>query len=969
MLQDRQIDRMVLKIQRLENSLEKFLVRAVVYPKVTLVKEGKEIPAVKGLKWGRDFKCETFSFTCEGLSEGVKYYLYAKTGSPEHQVSVNGHKVGMLDYIEDAFEPPARTHRYLLLDGLKNGDVVSLEAYYSHKLSGLGPYDEPFTFSYATVKDDRPYEEIGLAVLNQSVKKFCDRLSLLTKLYNSTTNRFEKVEIERVYLEIFKMLPLELDRPRDEDLDGACALIESYFEKERKLPYVGIIGHSHLDTAWLWTVEETRRKLLRTVSNAVTLLNRYEGYKFFMSTVLYLKWIEEDDPKLFGEVCRLIAEGRFECNGASWVECDGNLTGSEAFCRQFMRGKRYLRQKCGYESDTFWLPDTFGYSAALPQIMKQSGVKYFLTTKLSWNDTNTFPYETFIWKGIDGSEIPVHFNSIHTWIDEESVATRLNNVRNVRESDSYLMAYGFGDGGGGPSDEMVARALFTEKTAKDVQVEHTTVSDFMKRVCRQELPTYFGELYLELHRGTYTTNHNLKMYNRRLEEALHDAELISVLRRDRDAKKLTDELYDVLMLNQFHDILPGTCIAEATDVALKEQSKALKDAGAYNSGKGRKLYYNTLDHARLEILPAESGQTYEALDGSRTVAPYRFSAYGYGKKLKKDEIPFKVDGNVIRTPYLTAVMKDGGFSSIVYQGRELVKGGFNLVKCYEDIPYIYDNWDVDAGYEMKEKRVEFLGREVVSVGPYLLVIRTRHDIADGSSLVTDIKFRYDSPTIEFENRLVAGDKHTLIRAEFDSTLFAHSYNCEAQFGHVERNCFNRDKSDIAKFEVCSHKWTDLSEHAMGISLLSDCKYGVSCQGGRLGLTLHKSGTHPDARGDNGEFSFSYAIYPHLGSLGMDTVRSGYDFNYAPVRTSYRDLEMPYVIEGDESVVLETVKQGEDGGVVLRLYEAMGASAKISLKAEGEIILSNILEDELETLGKGGAELSFAPFEIKTVKIK
>jgi alpha-mannosidase len=258
---------------------------------------------------------------------------------------------------------------------------------------------------------------------------------------------------------------------------------------------------------------------------------------------------------------------------------------------------------------------------------------------------------------------------------------------------------------------------------------------------------------------------------------------------------------------------------------------------------------------------------------------------------------------------------------------------------------------------------------VVSVGPYLLVIRTRHDIADGSSLVTDIKFRYDSPTIEFENRLVAGDKHTLIRAEFDSTLFAHSYNCEAQFGHVERNCFNRDKSDIAKFEVCSHKWTDLSEHAMGISLLSDCKYGVSCQGGRLGLTLHKSGTHPDARGDNGEFSFSYAIYPHLGSLGMDTVRSGYDFNYAPVRTSYRDLEMPYVIEGDESVVLETVKQGEDGGVVLRLYEAMGASAKISLKAEGEIILSNILEDELETLGKGGAELSFAPFEIKTVKIK
>ena len=969
MLQDRQIDRMVLKIQRLENSLEKFLVKDVIHPSVKLHKNGKKIDAYKGMRWGQDFKCETFSFVCERLSSGVKYYLYANSGSPEHQVFVNGKRVGMLDYIEGAFEPPARTHRYLLLENLKDGDEVSLEAYYSHPVSGLGPYDDPFTFSYASVLKDRPYEEIGLAVLNQGVKSFCDRLSMLTKLYKSSKNRFEKAEIEKVYLEIFKTLPLEKVAPSDECLKQATEIIERYFATERKTPYVGIIGHSHLDTAWLWTVEETRRKLLRTVSNAVTLLNRYEGYKFFMSTVLYLKWIEEDDPVLFGEVCKLIAEGRFECNGASWVECDGNLTGSEAFCRQFIRGKRYLREHFGYESDTFWLPDTFGYSAALPQIMKKCGVKYFLTTKLSWNDTNTFPYETFIWKGIDGSEIPVHFNSIHTWIDEESVATRLDNVRNVRESDSYLMAYGFGDGGGGPSDEMVSRALFTEKHSKEVKVEHTTVSDFMKRVCRQELPTYFGELYLELHRGTYTTNHRLKMYNRRLEEALHDAELISVLRGDSEAKMLTDGLYDVLMLNQFHDILPGTCIAEATDIALAEQSKALKDANSYNRGKGRKLYFNTLDHARTEILPADKGQTYQALDGERTVAPYNFRAYGYGKKLRSDEIPFKVDGDTIVTPYLTAVMKDGGFSSIVYRGRELVKDGFNLVKCYEDVPYIYDNWDIDADYRMKEKKARFLGREVISVGPYLLVVRTKHELADHSFLETDIKFRYDSPVIEFENRLIAGDKHTLIRAEFDSTLFAPSYNCETQFGHVSRNCFDRDKSDIAKFEVCAHKWTDLSERGMGVSLLSDCKYGVSCQGGRMGITLHKSGTAPDARGDNGEFSFRYAIYPHMGDLGMDTVRAGYDFNYSPVPTAYRGLDMPYSISGDESVVLETVKMGEDGGVVLRLYEAMGATAKIHLSAEGELVECNILEDELISLGENHAEISFAPFEIKTIKVK
>lgn len=969
MLQDKQIDRLVLKVQRLENTFAEFLVKKVISPKVTLTKHGKEVEAYRGLRWGKDFKCETFRFTAEGLSDGESYYLFANTGSPEHQVAVNGKKVGMLDYISNAFEPPARTHRYLLLDGLRNGDQVTLEAYYSHPVSGLGPYDEPFTFSYATVLNDRPYEEIGLAVLNQSVKNFCERLSTLTKLYNSTTNRFEKAEIEKIYIEIFKTIPMEKCEPDCAKLDEATAIMEGYFTSEKKRPYVGVVGHSHLDTAWLWTVEETRRKLLRTVSNAVTLLKRYEGYKFFMSTVLYLKWIEEDDPQLFGEVCKLIAEGRFECNGATWVECDGNLTGSEAFCRQFVRGKRYLREKFGYESDTFWLPDTFGYSAALPQIMKGSGVKYFLTTKLSWNDTNTFPYETFIWKGIDGSEIPVHFNTIHTWIDEEAVATRLKNVRNVRESDSYLMAYGFGDGGGGPADEMVSRALFTEKTSKEVQVEHTTVSDFMKRICRQELPTYFGELYLELHRGTYTTNHRLKMYNRRLEEALHDAELLSVLRGDTEAKKTTDRLYDTLMLNQFHDILPGTCIAEATDIALEEQSIALKEANAYNSGKGRRSYFNTLPHSRLEILPSDKGQTYEAIDGLRTVAPYKFDGFGYGKRVTKSEIPFVIDGDTIKTPYVTAVMNEGAITSLVYQGRELIKTAFNQVKCYEDIPYIYDNWDIDADYTMKEKAVRFLGREVVSVGQYLLVLRTKCEIADNSFLETDIKFRYDSPMVEFESRLTAGDKHTLIRTDFDTTLFAPTYKCETQFGHVDRNCYNRDKSDIAKFEVCSHKWTDLSEYGMGVSLLSDCKYGVSCQGGKLGLTLHKSGTHPDARGDNGSFSFRYAIYPHEGSLSMDTVKAGYDFNYAPIRTAYKDLSMPYAIEGDDNVILETVKQGEDGGVILRLYEAMGSTASINLTCDGEIIECNILEDEKMPLGNGRAQISFAPFEIKTIKIE
>ena len=601
-------------------------------------------------------------------------------------------------------------------------------------------------------------------------------------------------------------------------------------------------------------------------------------------------------------------------------------------------------------------------------------MNYFLTTKLSWNDTNNFPYETFRWRGIDGSTVPVHFNSIHTWIDEESVATRLEAIRNKRESDSVLMAYGFGDGGGGPSSEMVSRAIFTEKNAQKARVEHTTVSNFMEKISEKELPEYFGELYLELHRGTYTTNHNLKMYNRRLEEALHDAELVSVLKGDKEAKLLTDRLYDTLMLNQFHDILPGTCIAEATDIALAEQAEALTEARSYVSGKGKKgkkAYFNTLPHSRLEILTTDIGQTYEALDGTRTVAPYKFDGIGYGKKIKgTGNIPFKVLDNKVITPYLEATFIEGKISSLIYKGRELAKEGLHIIKAYEDLPFIYDNWDIDADYSMKEKPVKFVSLEVISVGEYLLVIRIIHEVADNSRLVTDVKFRYDSPQIEFENHLTAGDTHTLIRAEHDTTIFAQSYKCETQFGNLLRNTYSRDKSDIAKFEVCAHKWTDLSEQGMGISMLSDVKYGISCQGGRLGITLHKSGTHPDDRGDRGESYFSYAIYPHEGGLSMDTVRRGYSFNYAPVRTNHKDLVAPFEISGGGSVIVETVKYGEDDGIVIRLYEALGATSSIRLASRGkEMILTNILEDEIESLGREEASLTFTPFEIKTIKIK
>lgn len=975
MLIGKQVDRLVAKVMRLTDVYAPFLVCQILTPEVTITENGDTRPVAEGDSWGGEFCLAQFRFTARGIDPAKKYRLFANTGAVEHQICVNGKSVGILDYIEHPSDP-FRIHRYLWLENLVEGDTVTLDAYYSHTFPNTMPYDGTFTFGMDGHYPNRPYKNIGLAVFHEGLYEFMEKLELLNCYYREQKpGSFTAAAAERLYEKLFELLPIRQICPTQETLEKATTLIDEFLSGQDRKPYVGIIGHSHLDTAWLWPVAETRRKLRRTVSNAVSLLERYPGYKFFLSTVLYLQWLEEDDPALFEKVGQLIREGRIEPNGATWVECDGNLTGAEALCRQFLRGKRYLREKFGYESDTFWLPDTFGYSAAMPQILRSCGVKYFLTTKLSWNDTNTFPYETFLWLGIDGSAVPVHFNSIQTWIDEESVGKRLADVRNKRESDYVLMAYGFGDGGGGPSDQMVSRALYTEKNCKCAHVEHTTVSDFMKKATARPLPEYFGELYLELHRGTYTSGHALKQNNRRLEEALHDAELISVFAGE-DLKKQTDALYDTLLLNQFHDILPGTCIAEATDQALAEQREALAAAKKLIAGQDGQQYFNTLPFDREEYLPAMADASkvlrYSGLDGrEQRIAKYHLSAFGYAKPSATAE-KLRFDGQCICTPHYEARVSNGVITSLIFEGRELAENGLGRVRFAEDVPYIYDNWDIDADYTKKEVDAQCVSMEQVLCSDEMLILRTVWKIGQRSQLTVDMKFRADTPMIEFENRMDFHDKHTLARAYFDTTLFSKHYHAETQFGYVERNCYPTDVTDYAKFEVCAHKWTDLSEAKVGMSLLSDSKYGVSCHRKTLGLTLHKSGTHPDARGDEGTHFFRYALYPHMGALSEETVHAGYAFNQRPVLTDRQNLNAPFTLCDDHSVVLETVKYGEEGGIILRLYESLGASDTVTIQTplQRQFSLCNILEDELQLLPEGKQiTLRFAPFEIKTLKIK
>ena len=606
----------------------------------------------------------------------------------------------------------------------------------------------------------------------------------------------------------------------------------------------------------------------------------------------------------------------------------------------------------------------------MPQILQGCRVPYFFTTKLSWNDTNKFPYDSFQWKGIDGSEVTVHFNTIQSKADPEFLSQRAENRMNKHLTENVLVAYGYGDGGGGPTREMVETGILTEKTYPYAEVKHTTVSNFMKRLSAERIPTYEGELYLELHRGTLTTNHDIKRLNRKLEGALKDAELLSVGLGDRAKKQVIDECYDVLMVNQFHDILPGTCIHEVHEKAIEENRALLHRLNGMFVGE---RYFNTLGFSRLESLESENGvQQYNNLDGKKVgVSLYAFAPYGYGKECTPTG-EIRVEGEKIYTPFYEATVKEGKILSLKVNGREVAKGGLNEICVYEDIPYLWDNWDVDADYQMKPCEVTVESSEILSCGALELRIRTVFLLAGKSRLTQDMIFYTYKKEIAFENKLEWADEHKFVRAEFDTTLSASSYKSEIQFGYIERPTSRSTSEEQAKYEVCNHKWTDLSEPRFGLAILNDGKYGVSVHGGKMGLSLLKSGKRPDKIGEQGVKYFSYALLPHEGGFTAETVTlPAYAFNRAPVKTS-GGLHLPVKEITAQNVILEAVKFAEEKGTVLRLYECERSLTDCVLRLNGEyeVYASDMLEENLTFIGKGREiPLSFRQFEIKTLILK
>jgi alpha-mannosidase len=1041
MINEKQIYKTLGKLKKIEEMYIPYIFQKVADVRVRYMETSEhlyEVPdendswilAHSGLVWGKAWESAWFkgAFEIPAFLKGKKLFVSAHTDGVETFFWVNGKPKGIFTHVKEA-ENRGNHHTLMLTEEAEAGTVYELafEGYAGHPCFGTQPYQNYQSNDGYHDRFERVFQSIDIMICREDVKDFVFDLRTLNQLSSSAkVDEFRRGNIINGLLEAFTVLVQSPDEVSEDiwrpGISKASEMLKPLLQRKNaeSAPKAGIIGHSHMDTAWLWTRDETIRKCARTYANVLSLMEQYPEYTFIQSSAFHAELMRRHYPAIFAGMKQRIAEGRWEPNGGVWIECDCNLVSGESMVRQFLKGQRYTREHFGYTADTFWLPDTFGYSAAIPQIMAGFHVRYFLTTKLSWNDTNTFPYDTFRWRGLDGTTVLTHFNSIHCWPDAETLIQRVYDTAHKQVVDNRLISYGYGDGGGGPQYEMLETAKRLQDVEGAPKAEHTTVSRFMQEMDEAAVnpPLHVGELYFEGHRGTLTQMHQIKRNNRKAEFAMRDLEFMEVWSWINGAVASSarrDEIYEILLINQFHDILPGTSIPEVHDRAIREVSDIIYEAEEMTAALLSKTVvakheiitvWNTLSWTRTDtiavshipdgLIPVEASlrsQRIEDIVGRKRllIGGVELPALGAQVVVLKQESskvvgisPFQMTGNRLETPYASVLFDDYGYiASFVDKasGRELRGSGYplNAFLMGEDLPGAWDNWDIDRDVFGKLKlQTRLIDRDVASDGELQFRIRSHYLIGLNSELKQDIVFHVNSPQVDFETIIDWKDKHQLLKVGFDVDILAQSARHEIQFGHVERPTHTNTTYDQSMFEVCAHKWTDISENRFGITLLNDCKYGVSVEGSDIRLSLHKGGTHPDPRGDEGLHEVTYSLLPHQGGFSTETViRPAYELNVQPlVAYGSSDREINSFLDlGAPNVILETIKPAEDDtAYVIRLYEAERSAVKgMQLRFSfipSRVILVNMLEEELEELPVDDAEikLDFHAFEIKTIKV-
>jgi alpha-mannosidase len=771
-------------------------------------------------------------------------------------------------------------------------------------------------------------------------------------------------------------------------------------ELQKRFPPNGelmLSGHAHIDLAWLWPYDETRRKMRRTFNTALSLMERSDHFRFNQSTAHYYAQMEEDDPELLERIKKQVEKGRWETVGGMWVEPDTNMPTGESLARQVLYGQRYFEKMFGTRHTVCWLPDCFGFSGALPQILRLGGIDSFFTIKVNWSETNRFPSDLFWWKGLDGSKVLTHtfdnpMQGYNGFVRPDCFVPTWKNFRGKTQHQTSLLAVGYGDGGGGVTPEMVEREVQLRDFPAIPQARWGTVKTYYETAHRtaaeKDLPVWDGEIYLELHRATLTTQSGVKRMHRQAERGLITAETLASLAHliGGDAPRSLEADWRIVLKNEFHDILPGSSIREVYVDAERELGGVLENAGAEQdralAALISKLSRGSIANAVVAVNPSLCGQplNVKLADGTvlstgDTVAPLSVAVFDRATLRPASEL--KAGAYSLENAYLSVeIGKDGAVSSLVHKatGREALDGSANQLWVYPiDKPRNWDAWDVDADYAEKGIRLDRPESiALVESGLHRAAIRVTYRYRDSSVTQTYV-LTANARRLDIETTIDWHDRRTMLRTLNPVAVKSRTATFECAFGVIERTTHTNTSWDQAMFEAVAHRFVDLSEPGFGVALLNNAKYGHSARGNEIGMSLVRAPIYPDPLADEGEQSFTYALMPHEGTWHEGGVLGeAIDLNQPLVCSEATGLApgsvQPIVVEG-VPVALSGLKPAEEGnGLVARLYEPAGRRGDLVLKGPDGWTLSdplNILEEPMQR--QGPAEIM--PFEIRTWRLQ
>lgn len=997
-------------------------------------------PAGEGMSWGREWEYGWFraKLVLGSWAEGKRVVMDLNLGG-EATLFVNGECFGTRrdDWILER-------HHFLCdntvtKDGTEGDEYEILaECYGGHQRPpqrgecASGPLPGGIRWKREDKEAMRILGTSTAGVWNEEAYHLWLEASLLYDIWrNEPADSLRACELEQALCGFARMLDFEKSGEElDKNIKDCRAFLRPWLQCRNgsTAPVMHAVGHAHIDLEWLWPIGETQRKCARTMAAQLRHMDEYSEYRMLLSQPYLYEVIRERYPELFVKMKEKIRNGQLICEGGMWVEADVNLPSGESLIRQLVYGKKYFKEELGCDSRLLWLPDVFGYSAALPQIMKKCGIERFSTHKIFWtyNGGEPFPYHYFNWKGIDGTSIPTFIHvEYSSATDADTVIKRWKNRAQKQGLCRFLFPFGYGDGGGGASRDHIENCLLLKDVEGAPRVQFDDPNHFFDVIARdyETKPEYVGELYYQAHRGTYTSQARTKKGNRKCEFALREAEMTAALAAVRGQtypQERLEKLWKRVLLNQFHDILPGSSIHKVYERAEKDYAEILEELSEIKenaaesifqkcSGEGISLF-NSLSWERRAVVripdtwddvwdaqgkevlvqKGKEGRFAEAVlppCGMNMLRPERKEAEEGRRSAEPSRCgqgdavccAFEENGVFgLENAFLCVRLDSAGEVSGIYDKEyqsEWTSGTCGHLAMYQDIPGHFEAWDIDSIY--REVPVPVSGEARITIvenGPVFSSLCVERTIGQ-SEMLQEIRLYHDSRRVEFRTKIDWKETHRLLKAEFPVNIKTDELVSEIQFGYVKRPNHASRNYDRDRFEVCGHKWSALKEENRGCAILNDSKYGISASDNTMALTLLKSSTFPDESADMGLQEFTYAFYCWNGSfMSGRTVQEAYELNVPVTAAAGQCSRESWFVLDTEHVVIETVKKAGNGrGTVLRLYECMGASVSCTLQTRvpaEKAVLSDMLEREEQelTLEEDGrrVRLAFTPFEIKTV---